>query len=102
MCGSTLGPEGAVREVTQIQLQCVTGNNQRITRDVHGPIEIDRDAEEKMSLRTFNPPFLVGGERGWGGRILKKGKGGKKGMSWVGRETYCRSSRYELVLVYKI
>jgi hypothetical protein len=66
-------------------------------------MEIDRDAEEKLSLRTFNPPFLVRGERGWDGRILEKGKRRTKGMSWVGRETYCRSSRYKaLVPVYKI
>jgi hypothetical protein len=39
-------------------------------------MEIDRDAEEKMFLRTFNPPLLAGGERGWGGRILEKGKRG--------------------------
>jgi hypothetical protein len=66
-------------------------------------MEIDRNAEEKMSLRTFNPPFLVGGERGWSGRILKKGRGRAKGMSWVGGETYCRSSRYEeLVIIYRI
>jgi hypothetical protein len=68
-------------------------------------MEIDRDAEEKSSLRTFNPPIrvLVGAERGWDGRILEKGKRRTKGMSWVGRETYCRSSRYKaLVPVYKI
>jgi hypothetical protein len=65
--------------MTQIQLQYVTENDQYITRGVHRPMEIDRDAEEKLSLRTFNPPFLVGGETGWGGRILEKGKCRTKG-----------------------